>query len=135
MQTELMGEYENKEVADIVLIRSTPMKVTKETQEHEYLKIMYMKNTFDESGFKAKQIQVFSNDDGAQAVIAYGRHINGLSQIHVHEVGSRLAPHLSTITSIYVGIDGVKEWAQEQGLNGDSVIGRIETMMLQVEEE
>ena len=121
MLDELRGEYENESATDMVLVRSTPSNAeTADLNEGDYLKVLYIKDYVDEAGFLTMQIKTLSNNGEVEAIVVYGRHmISGLAQVFVHEIGQRMYPHMTEITSIHVGLEGIEAWENDTENNVD----------------
>jgi hypothetical protein len=132
MKEEITVEYDSIKNSDMVMVRSLDPH-HKEEDESQVLKLLYIKDFMDDTGFSTMQIQQYMKGDEIVAVIVYGRHMSGLSQIHVHEVGKRFYPHLTIVSQVYSGYEGLKMWEKEFGLAG--LTDNIKNMISKAKEE
>ena len=122
MKQEITVEYDSIKHTDIVMVRSVHPIIADNFQqqgdEANNFKVLYIKDFMDDSGFITSQIQQYMNDDEIVAVVVYGRHMSGVSQIHVHQVGKRFYPHLTVVSQVYSGYEGLEGWEKEHGVEG-----------------
>ena len=117
MNGELKNKYDEQGKAQIALVRSQPLNANNEgCEEKDLLKMLYILNYRDNSGFIPIQIQTYSKDKEIQSLIVYGKNPNGLVEVRVHELGHRFYPHLTTVNGIHVGIEGLKQWQNNGGI-------------------
>ena len=137
MKEEITVEYDSINHTDIVMVRSihpidsdTPLQQEDESQN---FKVLYIKDFMDDSGFITMQIQQYMKGDEIVAVVVYGRHMSGVSQIHVHQVGKRFYPHLTVVSQVYSGYEGLEGWEKEHGIEGFTE--NVKNMISQATEE
>jgi len=141
MNEELTVEYDAQELVDIAMVRSvTPLQLKEQgdnpLEEADNLKLLYIKDYVDEAGFITLQIQRFTLKGETVAIIVYGKHMSGLSQVFVHQVNHRFYPHLTTVEDIYCGFEGLMDCEKNHtGLTGFTE--NIKSMIAQskIEEE
>jgi hypothetical protein len=124
MIEELTVEYDAHEIVDIAMVRSIlPLKLreqaAKPLEEADNLKLLYIKDFVDETGFITLQIKRFTLKSETVALIVYGKHMSGLGQVFVHQVNHRFYPYLTTIEGIYCGFEGLLDCEKKYtGLTG-----------------
>jgi|TARA_R110001592_G_scaffold92659_5_gene269809 hypothetical protein len=108
MIEELTVEYDAHEIVEIAMVRSVPRKELQEhsdnpIEEADNLKLLYIKDYVDESGFITLQIKRFTLKGETVALIVYGKHMSGVGQVFVHQINHRFYPHLTIVEGIYCG--------------------------------
>ena len=117
MNDELKNKYDEQGKAQIVLVCSQPQtEKGKVCEEKDLLKMLYIQDYMDNSGFTPIQIQTYSQDKELQSIIVYGKNPHGLAEVRVHELGHRFYPHLTTVNGIHAGVEGIKEWQNNGGI-------------------
>jgi len=120
MYDELRNQYDEKKLEDIVLICSTPKgELSKNITHSDSLKVLYIRNCADETGFVTIQIKTFLKAGEIVGVMVYGKSgRHGVGELRVYDVGYRLYPHLTIVSGVHAGIDGIEAWEQNDGIEG-----------------
>lgn len=122
MKTELRNQYETEKIVDFLLVCADKMGANDdENSNTNQIKMIHLKGIFDDNGFCPLQIKTYSDNEGVKAAIVHGRHMNGLGQIYVYEVGSRFYPFVATVESLTDDLDILKENESAYGLEGISM--------------